>query len=458
MTIYGTPRESVRTLLSDGLAIAAVAAAIGLCPAAAPPAYAADQAPSAADQQCLGCHGFAGMEKKAADGDVLRLHVPADVFAKSVHGVNGCASCHSDINLAAHPPSTKDIKSTRSYAVDRAKVCSGCHAEKYEQWESSIHGVLVRSGNPAAPICTDCHKPHAVIKGAAAKVDETPCQNCHKEIYAAYLGSVHGKSRTNSADSYAPICSGCHSAHDVKPVSFGEGPKAACSGCHADLLQAHQKWLPNAALHFEVVSCPACHAPAAQRKVDLMLIDNQAKARATEQIGIPLFEASVGSDGKGIDALTLWNLLQTLNRDSAAGNKTILRGRLTVRTGPQAHQLADKSKALSDCGTCHREGSDAFKSVTISLVGPDGRRVGYGANADVLNSPISLESVGGFYAIGGTRIKLLDILLILAILGGVGVAVGHVTLGWIFRRFVFHPAHDGGHGGPPAAGDGPKAA
>ncbi len=201
------------------------------------------------------------MEKKAGDGDILRLHVPADMFAKSVHGANGCTSCHSDINLAAHPPSKKDIKSTRSYAVESTKVCRGCHTEKFEQWEGSIHGALVLNGNPAAPICTDCHKPHAVIKGAAAKLDETPCQNCHKEIFAAYLGSVHGKSRSNSVDSYAPICSGCHSAHDVKPVSFGEGPKAACSGCHADVLQAHQKWLPNAALHFEVVSCPACHAP-----------------------------------------------------------------------------------------------------------------------------------------------------------------------------------------------------
>jgi hypothetical protein len=454
MMRYGTQCRSIRVLLSNALAIGSTAVAMALIAAAAPPAYAADPAPSAADQQCLGCHGFAGMEKKAADGDVLQLHVPADLFAKSVHGANGCASCHSDINLAAHPPSTKDIESARGYAVESVKVCRGCHAEEYEQWESSIHGALVRSGSPAAPICTDCHQPHAVIKGAAAKLAEIPCQNCHKEIYAAYLGSVHGKSRSNSAASFAPICSGCHNAHDVKPVSFGQGPQAACSGCHAEVLEAHQKWLPNAALHFEAVSCPACHSPTAQRKVDLMLIDNQTKARATEQIGIPLFEASAGSDGRGIDALTLWNLLQTLNRDSAAGNKTILRGRLTVRTGPQAHQLADKSKALGDCGTCHRDGSEAFKSVTISLVGPDGRRVGYGANADVLNTPISLESVGGFYAIGGTRIKLLDILLILAILGGVGIAAGHVTLGWIFRRFVFQHPHNGG---PPAAGDGPKS-
>ena len=120
--------------------------------------------------------------------------------------------------------------------------------------------------------------------------------------------------------------------------------------------------------------------------------------------------------------------------------------------------MADKSKALSDCHTYHRAGSQAFQSVTISLVGPDGRRVGYGANADVLNSAFSVDSVRGFYAIGGTRIKLLDILLILAILGGGGIAVGHVFLGWMFKRFgLYHPQN--GHGHPPASGgDKPKAA
>ena len=63
----------------------------------------------------------------------------------------------------------------------------------------------------------------------------------------------------------------------------------------------------------------------------------------------------------------------------------------------------------------------------------------------------------GFYAIGGTRIKLLDILLILAILGGVGIAVGHVALGWLFKYFGLYHPHTG-HGTPPAGGDGPKAA
>jgi len=451
-------RKILPRFLTHSFAIAAVAAVFTLLPTATPPALAADPAPSAADQQCLGCHGAAGMEKKLADGGTLQLHVPADAFVKSVHGPNTCASCHTDVDPTKHPPEKNDIASARSFAVSMTQVCRGCHTDKFEQWESSVHAALVRNGNPAAPICTDCHNPHAVIKDAATKLDQVPCKNCHTEIFTAYLGSMHAKSRIGSKDSYAPICSGCHTAHAVQPTSLGQGPEAACFGCHAGVLDAHQKWLPNAALHFEVVTCAACHSPDAQRKVDLMLIDGKGKAMGTEQIGIPLFDASTRSDSKGIDALTLWNLLQNLNRNGVVGNKTVLRGRLTVRTGPQAHQLADKSKALSDCRTCHREGSQAFQSVTISLVGPDGRRIGYGANADVLNSAFSVDSVSGFYAIGGTRIMLLDILLILAILGGGGIAVGHVTLGWLFKRYGFYHPHNGGHDKPPAGGDSPKAA
>lgn len=450
-------RESSRMLLRNGIAFVAVATIVSVLSAVRPAFAADDPPPPTGDQYCLGCHGYAGMETKLGDGATLQLHIPADQFAQSVHSQNTCASCHTDIDPAAHPPASNDIKSARAFSIKMTEACRACHADKFEQWDGSIHAALVRAGNPAAPICTDCHNPHAVIKGAAASVENAPCKKCHADVNAAYLGSMHAQSRLHVKDSYAPICSDCHSAHAVKPTAIGEGPQAACLGCHSTALDAHKKWLPNAGLHFEVVSCPACHAPGAQRKVDLMLIDNKGEARGTEQIGVPVFEASTESGGKGIDAPTLWNLMQTLNR-SGAGGKTVLRGRLDVLNGPQAHQLADKSKAISDCHVCHQEGSQAFQSVTISLVGPDGRRVGYGASADVLSSVFSVDSVRGFYAIGGTRIKLLDILLILAVFAGVAIAVGHVALGWLFKFYGFYKPHNGGHGHGPAGDDGHKAA
>jgi nitrate/TMAO reductase-like tetraheme cytochrome c subunit len=448
MNDHSAQRETPRAFLRLGFAIAAVAAALALLPVGAP----AQEALSDDDRLCLSCHGAEGMEKTLADGSTLPLHVPADMFAKSVHGAIGCAGCHADIDPAAHPPSNKDIESARSYAVAATEACSGCHAEMFEQWETSIHAALVRAGNPQAPICSDCHSPHAVIEDAAAQLDQSPCKDCHAEISTAYLGSMHAKARRSSDESHAPLCSGCHSAHDVQPTMLGEGPKAACSGCHADALEAHRKWLPNAGLHFAAVSCPACHSPGAQRKVDLLLVDGEDQAIGTEQIGVPLLEASARSDGKGLDALTLWNLLQTFNREGLGG-KTALRGRLKVRTGPQAHRLADKSQALSDCQTCHSAGSEPFQSVTISLAGPTGQRVSVGASAEVLSSAISLDSVSGFYAIGGTRIKILDILLAVAFLAGLAVPIGHMTMGWIFKRYLLAP-HRAGGGKQPAGGNG----
>ena len=211
------------------------------------------------------------------------------------------------------------------------QVCRTCHADKFEQWDSSVHAALVRNGNPAAPICTDCHNPHAVIKGAAATVEQAPCKNCHAR-YLHRLPRQHA--REGAAAHRRQLCAGLFRLPH-RPRGEADrgrhprpGPRGRLFGCHAGVLEAHQKWLPNAALHFEVVSCTACHAPTAQRQVDLMLIDAKGEARGTEQIGVPLFDASTNSAGKGIDAQTLYNLMQTLNRSGIAG-KTVLRGRWT---------------------------------------------------------------------------------------------------------------------------------
>jgi hypothetical protein len=387
------------------------------------------------DTACLGCHGAPGLEKKLKDNDTLPLNVASGDFAKSVHNPVGCSGCHAD-KAQNHPGAEADIPSARAYSISAIQACRGCHEDKFKQFEGSIHAVLVRDGNPAAPVCTDCHSPHAVVKGAAASTESVPCKNCHTEIFNAYSGSMHGQARRKAEPTFAPLCSGCHTAHAITAASAGDGLKSACLGCHGDVLEAHRAWLPNAALHFEVISCPACHAPGTQRRVDLRLFDSGTQTRVAEQKGIPLFESrarQADGDGKGLDAIALYNLLKTFNREGMPGRTTLV-GRLEARTGVDAHKLADKSKALSDCKVCHRAGSEAFQSVTVSVVGPDGRPIRYGANKEVLSSVVSVDSISGFYAIGGTRIQILDILLVLAFLGGLAVPVGHMTLGWFVKQ------------------------
>jgi hypothetical protein len=269
-----------------------------------------------------------------------------------------------------------------------------------------------------------------MAKGAYQAATGAPCSNCHFAVFKAYAGSVHGQSGLE--------CSNCHSAHDVSAAAAGDKLKNACLGCHPKTLPAHQSWLPNAERHFESVSCAACHAPSAKRRVDLRLYDNAAQQRVAEKEGVPQFEKrarSADPKGAGLDALALHSLLREFNRDGDEP-KTTLRGRLEVSTGLEAHNLTRKTEAIQDCAKCHRQGADPFQSVTVSIVGPDGRPVRYGAQQEVLRSIISVDSVGGFYAIGGTRIKWLDVLLVLAFLGGVGVPVGHLTLNWLFKRYA----------------------
>ena len=275
------------------------------------------------------------------------------------------------------------------------------------------------------------------MKGAAAALDTVPCKACHGPIFTAYSESVHGKARAAGVAG-APLCFDCHGAHGVNVASAGEGRKPVCLGCHADALAAHRSWLPNAELHLNVVSCPACHAPRAQRKVDLILYNSATQTQIPEPVGVPEFAARTGAGGAqatGLDPGTLVTLLGALNRPGMEG-KTSLKGRLTVRTGVEAHELAGKEAAISACNTCHQAGAAAFQSVTVSVAGPGGVPVSYGADEEVLNSAFSIESVGGFYAIGGTRITFLDVLFLLALFTGIAVPVAHLAAKWGFRRYL----------------------
>ena len=401
-------------------------------------ARAADRAVSKATQQCLDCHSVKGLEKKLANGETLALHVDGGAFAKSAHNLLGCAVCHADATLENHPPVKKEIASVRENSLAMQKVCSSCHADQFKDHGGSIHAALLREGNPVAPVCTDCHNPHAVVPKASYDVATgAPCSKCHGSVFEAYGGSVHGQARKKGRVG-APVCSTCHSAHDVKAAAGGDKIKDNCHACHAGALPAHQKWLPNAALHLQTISCAACHAPGAKRRVDLRLYDSTAQRRMTEKEGVPQFETrarAVDTEGKGLNTNELQRLLREFDRDGMEG-KAVLRGRLEVDSGVDAHQLADKTKAVAQCESCHRAGSDPFQKVTISITGPDGRPVRYAAHREVLSSAISVESIGGFYVIGGTRIKLLDILVVLALLAGVGVPIVHLTLGWLSRKYA----------------------
>jgi hypothetical protein len=375
---------------SNNLVIAAVVAILVSFSATITNAVAATPADSLSDgdKACLGCHGFDGMSKTLADGTTLSLHVKGEEFAKSVHGAIGCAACHADIDLKTHPQLTKAIRDKHNYAVSMTKVCAGCHGEVAKQNEFGVHANLVASGKRSAPVCTDCHGTHAINPDTAYNT---------------------------------------------------------CVGCHQAAMDTHQKWLPNAGLHLGVVSCAACHAPKAKRMLDLRLYDSATKSWVVDKGDPPQFEKmarAADTDGNGLDAGELRKMMALINRDPAAPQKS-LRGRIELRNDAEAHQLSGKTKAIKDCSDCHQKGAEPFQNVTVSVVSADGKPVRYKAHYEVLGSVLSVDSLREFYAVGGTRNLVLDVLLILAVLGGLAVPVGHQILKRIVQSELERSANAG---------------
>jgi hypothetical protein len=169
--------------------------------------------------------------------------------------------------------------------------------------------------------------------------------------------------------------------------------------------------------------------------VDLRLYDRAARGWVVEKAGDGWFEKiakSVDPSGKGLDSDGLRQLLGQLNAEGKR-DKT-LRGRIELRNNVEAHRISAGSEAIRACDNCHRAGAEPFQNVTVSMTGSDGRPIRHPAQKEVLSSALSIESLPEFYAIGGTRSPLLDILFVLALAGGLAFPVGHLSIRWLARK------------------------
>lgn len=409
--------------------------------AAAPAVWPDEPTPDDPDVKCLKCHSKK-LKKALEDGETMFLQIDGEEFGQSVHRVIGCTGCHRDVAKGKHP-SRQPIGSRREYSLKHNQTCSQCHEANHAEYKDSVHASMVADGNVSAPVCSDCHSSHSIQPRAVYEpVSGEPCSTCHQEIYQAYEQSVHGQAWAKGnvireAHVRAPICSDCHSAHETTAVAAVNYLRDTCMDCHDTATVAHEQWLPNADMHLSSVSCAACHSPMAERRVDLQLYDNLTQAPVAQQSegGAPFEQRldEIDAAGDGLDAVELWKLVRQGSRAGQPVDVT-LRGRLEVTTGVDAHRIAPRAEAVRSCESCHQGGAQGFENVTVSISRPDGRKQRFEADQKVLSSVVSVDSVGDFYAPGGTRIRLLDGLLVLALVGGLAVPIGHIALGKILRK------------------------
>jgi predicted CXXCH cytochrome family protein len=380
------------------------------------------------NQHCLACHRHELSISIA--GKVMSLKIDESLLKGSVHNKHSCTDCHAEFSKEQHPVRT--FASIRNHSITVSGVCRKCHSDKFALVEGSIHSVMLKKGMLGAPVCTDCHGFHTVSPKAKYKtMVGAPCKKCHEDIFNAYKESVHGKAKVKGVEK-APICSSCHQAHDVKVTSLTKQMKSVCLGCHEGAIDAHKKWLTNTELHLDAIGCAACHSPNVEREIYLRFYNLTAGTLFFEEHVLNLLgtdrdglRKELDPDGNGIDAYELGRIAGHLEKK---GMKVALVGRMDIRKGTDPHQLALKSDAVKDCERCHRADSEFFKHVSVAVIRADGKPTIFEAKQEVLGSLVSLLPLSNFYVLGSTRIWLLDILFILAVLGGVSVPVAHIML------------------------------
>jgi hypothetical protein len=126
-------------------------------------------------------------------------------------------------------------------------------------------------------------------------------------------------------------------------------------------------------------------------------------------------------DGDGIISLPeLEDMVFLLRQKDIRGT---FHGELVMEMLPTVHHI-NRGGANRECEQCHNPHSPFFEEVYINLNKDDGTSQRQKVERRVLES----YYVNHFYAIGGTRVRYLDKIGLVLIVGGLSVVIGHLLV------------------------------
>jgi cytochrome b subunit of formate dehydrogenase len=210
----------------------------------------------AQEKLCLSCH---------LDDPIVRGRMGPGVgfisaYERSVHGAAllggnadaaNCVDCHGSHEMKRGRDPSSRVSKERI-----PETCAKCHREIAEVYAGSVHGVAAKKGNVAAPVCTDCHGEHDILRHtdprspvAAGNVSAMVCSPCHSSVrmgekyglatdrFKTFSDSYHGLAiRGGSVE--AANCASCHGTHDIRPSSDPASSvnlanlSSTCGKCH----------------------------------------------------------------------------------------------------------------------------------------------------------------------------------------------------------------------------------
>jgi cytochrome b subunit of formate dehydrogenase len=189
--------------------------------------------------------GAAGRALRGAEpppAPCASCHDQAGKLAKSAHAALSCDTCHESHEKYPHPANVPKPQ------------CSTCHQEQAGQYELGVHGLARKAGNEAAPDCAMCHgSAHELIpprsEAFRTGVPDT-CGMCHTDIAQQYRGSVHGQAVARGVTD-APLCTDCHGEHRIIKHTNVASPvnsaniRETCGSCHGDVRLTRKFGMPS---------------------------------------------------------------------------------------------------------------------------------------------------------------------------------------------------------------------
>jgi len=239
----------------------------------------ANQFPSNLNLNCGGCHGQGKVPEMNGKLFHVDSHTALDQSVHAVKKEDGtprasCKDCHTRGGDMTTALPAEDPLST----VNRnnlPQTCGRCHSDARESFKHSIHGSIRESGDTKAATCADCHGSHSIepakdIRSTVNKTNtaEAVCTKCHSDKVQDWETSSHGMAIKAGSDK-APTCTTCHQAvsHLPAPMSvrdFNVAMTTTCSGCHEKQAPSYRDTFHGQAnaLHYKnVATCADCHTP-----------------------------------------------------------------------------------------------------------------------------------------------------------------------------------------------------
>ncbi len=190
--------------------------------------------------------GATGADLQAAEAappaECTTCHDQGQKLAKSAHAGLTCDTCHESHEKFPHPANIPK------------PVCANCHEDQAGDYAQGVHGLARKAGNEGAPDCGVCHgSAHELISPESQAFRQSvpdTCGMCHPDVAEQYKASVHGQAVARGVTE-APLCTDCHGEHKIiKPSNEASPVNAAhirdtCGSCHGDVRLTRKFGLPS---------------------------------------------------------------------------------------------------------------------------------------------------------------------------------------------------------------------